>query len=662
MTSLFPSIRFGGDYNPDQWPSELVDEDVVLMNRAGVTSATVAVFSWARIEPRPGEFDFAWLDEVFEKLHAGGIRVILATATASPPAWLAKQFPDSLPVDANGVRLGFGSRQQYSPSSSAYLEHALRLVEKMAERYGSHPALEAWHTNNEYGCHVSHSYDPESAAAFRVWLEKRYGDIAALNEAWGTSFWSQRYDSFDEVDPPAAAPTIKNPTQLLDFDRFSSDALLALHRAEVEVLRRVSPGIPITTNFMGFFKNADYWQWAEHVDFVSDDSYPDPADADAYVALAASRDLMRSLGGGKPWLLMEQSTSAVNWRPQNAPKPAGLNRVQSLQAVARGADGILYFQWRQAKAGAEKFHASMVPHIGAESRIFREVSELGAELAELDRALGESVSARIAILFDWDAWRALEQYAVPRNLSYVQTVLSWYRPLLESGVTVDFVRAASDYSAYDVLIVPALVAASDDALDAIDAFAVAGGRVVVGYQSAVLDESLHVRLGGYLGLLQDTLGLRIEEFAPLAPVGVPQGSPLEAFMAPAGATPRTAIDGEFTGAADLWQEIVLPGTAEVVSRFSDGFAAGHPAITRNDRGDGVAWYVATQPEPTLLAAILETVLADAGIVAPIATPAPGVEAVRRGEVTFLINHGPTPATIVFEGEEITIPLRDVIIR
>lgn len=664
MTSLFPSIRFGGDYNPDQWPSELVDEDVVLMNRAGVTTVTVAVFSWARIEPRQGDFDFAWLDEVFEKLHAGGVRIFLATATASPPAWFAKRYPESLPVDANGVRLGFGSRQQYSPSSSAYRTHALQLVEKMAERYGSHPALEAWHTNNEYGCHVSHSYDPESAAAFRAWLEQRYGDIAALNDAWGTAFWSQRYDSFEEVDPPAAAPTILNPTQLLDFDRFSSDALLALHRAEVEVLRRLSPGVPITTNFMGAFKPADYWQWAEHVDFVSDDSYPDPADPDSYVALAASRDLMRSLGGGKPWLLMEQSTSAVNWRPQNAPKPAGLNRVQSLQAVARGADGILYFQWRQAKAGAEKFHAAMVPHIGDDSRIFREVSELGAELAGLGNVLGTTVDARVAILFDWDAWRALEQYAVPRDLSYVQIALSWYRPLLDAGVTVDFVRAGGDLAAYDVLVVPAFVAASDTALETIDAFVVDGGRAIIGYQSAVLDESLRVRLGGYLGPLQGTLGLRIEEFAPLAPAGMAQGAPVEGFapLFATGPTPRTSIRGQFAGAADLWQEIVLPSTAEVLARFADGFAEGHPAITRNERGTGSAWYVATQPEPAVIASILATVLADAGIVAPISTPAPGVEAVRRGDVTFLINHGPTPATIVFEGEEVTIPLRDVIIR
>jgi beta-galactosidase len=291
----------------------------------------------------------------------------------------------------------------------------------------------------------------------------------------------------------------------------------------------------------------------------------------------------------------------------------------------------------------------MVPHIGDDSRIFREVSALGAELGGLGNVLGTTVEARVAILFDWDAWRALEQYAVPRDLSYVQIALSWYRPLLDAGVTVDFVRAGADLAAYDVLIVPAFVAASDTALETIDAFVVDGGRAVVGYQSAVLDEDLHVRLGGYLGPLQDTLGLRIEEFAPLAP-------------SPAGVTPRSAITGEFDGAADLWQEIVLPSTAEVLSRFADGFAEGHPAITRNDRGTGTAWYVATQPEPSVIASILESVLTDAGIVAPISTPTPGIEAVRRGNVTFLINHGPTAATIVFEGEEITIPLRDVVLR
>ncbi|CAD6007349.1 beta-galactosidase [Agreia sp. COWG] len=648
MTAFFSALRFGGDYNPEQWPREVWNEDVSLMQRAGVTTATVGVFSWARLEPRPGEYDFEWLDDVLARLDAGGIRVILATGTASPPAWLAREHPESLPVTSAGVRLGFGSRQQYSPSSQAFREHAMRLVEQMAKRYGAHPALEAWHTGNEYGCHVSHSYDDESAAAFRVWLEQRYGSIASLNDAWGTAFWSQGYGSFDEVGVPADAPTFSNPTQLLDFDRFSSDALLALHRAEREILARESPGVPVTTNFMGFFRDVDYFSWAEHVDFVSDDSYPDPADALGHVRLAASRDLMRSLKKGTPWLLMEQATSAVNWRARNAPKAAGLNRVQSLQAVARGADGVLYFQWRQSKAGAEKFHSALVPHAGPDSRIFREVTALGAELATLGHVVGEPVEARVAMIFDWNSWWALEQQAVPTELSYVDIVLAWYRPFYEAGVTIDFVPLGADVSGYSVVVAPALMVASEQHLALLDGYVQDGGTLVVGYQSAVLDENLHVYLGGYLGPLQKTLGVRVEEFAPLAAA---LDEPL----------PTTAVEGVIAGTASLWQELVRVDSAEVVSRFADGFARGEAAITRNRRADGTGWYVATQPDHSVLSELVAQLLEEADIPSGFDVWAEGVEIVRRGGVTFVLNHTAESVEVSIDGVVRSVPAYDALL-
>ncbi|MFT4123286.1 MAG: beta-galactosidase [Microbacteriaceae bacterium] len=651
-------IRFGGDYNPEQWPREVWDEDVALMRRAGVTTATVGVFSWGWLEPEEGRYEFGWLDEVIELLHAGGIRVLLATATASPPAWLARDHPDSLPVTAEGVRLGFGSRQQYSPSSAAYRTAALRLVERLAERYGAHPALEAWHIGNEYACHVPESHDPESARAFRTWLAERYGSIERLNEAWGTAFWSQRYASFDEVSTPALAPTSLNPTQLLDFRRFSSDALLGLLVAERQVLRRLSPGVPVTTNFMGFFPRADYWRWAREVDFVSDDSYPDPADPEAHVLLAASRDLMRSLGAGRPWLLMEQATSAVNWRERNAIKPAGVNRVQSLQALARGADGILYFQWRQSRAGAEKFHSGMVPHAGADSRVFREVQALGEELAGLGGIAGTATEpARVAIVFDWDSWGTFDQEALPARVDYLGTVLDWYRPMLERGVPVDFVAADGELEGYRLVIAPSLVTATDAALERLDAFARAGGTLLVGFQSGVLDENLHVRLGGYLGPLRQTLGLRIEEFAPVAaaPGGRPASVTVEGRIAGTGAGAERSDGLE-------WQDVIRLEGAEAVARFADGDAVGHPALTRHRRGDGEGWYLGTRPSRELAARLVERLLGDADLAGLFDAPVEGVEAVRRGGRLFLLNHTTAAATVSVRGESITVPGRDAVIR
>jgi beta-galactosidase len=300
-----PHVLYGGDYNPEQWPEEVWKEDVRLMQEAGVNLVSLGIFSWAKLEPRPGEYDFGWLDSIMDLLHEGGVMVDLATATASPPPWLAKVHPESLPVTQDGVTLHPGARQHYCPSSAAYRERAAQLVRRIADRYKDHPALAMWHVNNEYGCHVSECYCDASAAHFREWLEERYGDLDALNEAWGTAFWSQRYSEWGEILPPRAAPTFANPTQRLDFRRFSSDALLGCFEMEKEILREATPGVPVTTNFMSFFKPVDYWKWAELEDVVSDDSYPDPADPEAHIGAAMARDLMRSLAGGGPWVLME---------------------------------------------------------------------------------------------------------------------------------------------------------------------------------------------------------------------------------------------------------------------------------------------------------------------------------------------------------------------
>ncbi|WP_323743579.1 beta-galactosidase [Agreia pratensis] len=489
-------IFYGGDYNPEQWDEAVWDEDVRLMQQAGVTMVSVGIFAWAKLEPREGEFDFGWLDRVLDKLHAGGIRLDLATATASPPPWLTKAYPEVLPVTEDGTVLQVGSRQQYCPSSPILRSLTERLVSKIAERYGNHPGLQMWHINNEYGCHVSHCYCAVSADAFRSWLRAKHGSIDALNRAWGTGFWSQGYSDFDEIFPPSAAPTFRNPGQLLDFDRFSSDALLDCFRAEAAILRAAAPNVPITTNFMGAFKGADYWKWAREIDIVSDDSYPDPADPNSPAFAAMSRDLMRSLGNGKPWLLMEQAPSAVNWRERNAPKAPGQMRAWSMQVVARGADGILFFQWRQSVAGAEKFHSGMLPHAGTDSRVWREVEALGAELKTLAPVAGAKVEARTGIVFDWQSWWSLEQDATPAHLSYVQGVFAWYEALWHLGVPVDFVEAGSDLTTYGVVIAPNLFAASTATLAGLDSFVRGGGHLLVGYQSGITDEDARTTQGG----------------------------------------------------------------------------------------------------------------------------------------------------------------------
>ena len=620
--SPFRGIALGCDYNPEQWPRAVWREDVRLMQAAGVGFVTLGVFSWALLEPRPGEFDFGWFDEAVELLADGGIAIDMATATAAPPPWLTTAHPEILTVDHAGHTLWPGSRQSWCPSSPVFRERALALVEQMARRYGRHPAVRLWHVSNELGCHNGRCWCDVSAAAFRRWLADRYGDIEQLNEAWGTAFWSQHYMAFDEVLPPRITPSVPNPTQQLDFARFSSDALLEYYRAERDVLARFS-AVPVTTNFMimPHQSEQDYFAWASDMDVVSQDHYLDHRLLHPHAEQAFADDLTRGVADG-PWLLMESATSAVNWQPVNIAKQPGELLVDSLRHVARGADGVGFFQWRASRAGGEKFHSALVPHAGPDSARFREVVALGAALKAISEVAGRPVTADVALLWDWNAWWACDLDAHPSaTLRYVDAPHRWHRALTELGATVDVVHPAADLTAYRLVVVPTLYLCSDALAPALEGVVARGGHVLVTYFSGIVDEQDHVRLGGYPGAFRSLLGVRSEEFAPLrAPVTLDDGSD-----------------------ADLWSEVLTVTDAEVIASQRDGT----PAVTRN----GTAWYVATRLGEAATAALAARIATEAGVW--LATGArPGVEVVRRGRYLFVLNRSDSPAHVPTTGTDL----------
>ena len=619
-----PHLAYGGDYNPEQWPEDVWPEDVRLMQEAGVNLASVGIFAWSRLQPRAEVFEFGWLDRLLDLLHEGGVSVDLATATASPPPWLSHRHPEMLPALADGSRLWPGGRQHYCPSSPVYRAAARRLVTALAERYATHPALAMWHVGNEYGCHVPACWCDESARHFREWLRRRHSTLEDLNRAWGTDFWSQRYSDWEEILPPRQAPTLPNPSQRLDFYRFSSDALLECYELERAILAEHSPGVPITTNFMGFFKPLDYWKWAEREDVVSHDSYPDPADPDAPARAAMAGDLMRSLGRGQPWVLMEQTPNRVNWREVNVAKAPGQMRLWSYQAVARGADGVMFFQWRQSRAGAEKFHSAMVPHGPVQSSpTWREVVRLGGDLRGLDQVCGSRVQADVAVLFDWESWWALELPSKPSGgLRLMEQLESYYHPLFEANVTADFARPSDDLSGYRLVLVPNLYLVSDGAARNLAGYVGAGGTLVMSFFSGIVDEAEHVRLGGYPAPFRELLGLLVEDFLPLG-----AGDPLDVLF----------VEGT-VDRAELWSELVRLRGAEALATFRGGTLDGQPAVTRNAFGGGSAFYLATRLSRPVMAQLLRRVCTECGVRPAAEVPA-GVEAVRRGSLLFLMNHG-----------------------
>ncbi|WP_353808995.1 beta-galactosidase [Agromyces sp. SYSU T00194] len=636
-------MHYGGDYNPEQWPEEVWPDDVARMREAGVTMVSLGIFAWSRIQPAEGEFDFGWLDRVIDLLHEGGVAVDLATATASPPPWATTAYPEMLPELADGTVLGPGSRQQYAPSSPVYRRLASELVTAIAERYARHPAVVLWHVNNEYGCHVPADYSDNARDAFRRWLADRYGTVDALNTAWGTDFWSQRYTAFDQVLPPRAAPYSHNPGQLLDFQRFTSDMLLECYLMERAIIRGAGATQPITTNFMGPFKPADYSRWAEHVDVVTDDAYPDPNDPESFRDAAFQRDLVRSLKPGVPWLLMEQATNALNWRPANAPKAPGQMAALSMQCVGRGADGILFFQWRQSRAGAEKFHSAMLPHAGTGTRTWREVTALGAALAALPELPAGGRDARVALVFEWENWWAVEAPDHPSNrLDYLAVVRRWYRALHRRHMQVDIVPPERVDDRYDLAVAPLLYLLRDAGGAALTRFVEGGGHLLAGPFTDVVDANDRLRDGGYTTLLGDVLGLRVEDFGALVPVDDPGPGARTALV--------DATFGAFTGT--LLAEELLVEEASVVARYADGRLRGAPVLTRNDAGAGSAWYIGTVPDEAGADLVAGHVLAAAGV-EPVVPGLPStVEAARRGELVTLVNFGDATVRIAVDGREL----------
>ncbi|MER7108539.1 beta-galactosidase [Streptomyces sp. NPDC000229] len=627
MPSLDDATRdrllFGGDYNPEQWPEETWQDDVRLMKDAGVNSVTLGVFSWSRLEPRPGARDFGWLDRVMDLLHGHGIGVVLATPTASPPPWMGARHPETLPRDETGRTVWWGSRQQFCPSSPTYRSYAAAITEGLARRYGTHPALTMWHINNEY---CTHCWCDGTARHFRRWLRARHGTLDALNEAWGTAFWSQRYDTWDEIIPPRRAQYLRNPAHTLDFKRFTSDALLECYAAERDIVARHTPHIPVTTNFMPLWAGQDAWAWAGQEDVVSVDVYPDPKDPLGGQYNAMIGDMTRSQAGGGPWMVMEQAAGPVNWRGVNHPKPRGLNRLLSLQSVAHGADAVCYFQWRQSRQGAEKFHSGMVSHAGEHGRTFQEVKRIGAELVRLAGASGTRTTADVAVLHDWDSWWAGQQDGrLSTEVAYEDVVRAWHRALWEAHLATDFAHPGHDLTGYRMVVVPHLYLLTDTAIDNLVAYVRGGGTLVSGFLTGVADADDRVREGGMDARLRALFGIgTVHEWWPLDKGGT------------------VGCDG-FDGT--LWSEELTADGGEVVAAYRGGELDGLPAVLRRGR----AWYVSTLPVPWALRDLLARVAGEAGV-RPVLDGLPaGVEAVRRAGLLFVLNHGREPVTVRVPG-------------
>ncbi|WP_075661055.1 beta-galactosidase [Streptomyces acidiscabies] len=626
-------IRYGGDYNPEQWPQEVWTEDHRLFDEAGIDTLTVGVFIWSLTQPAEDTYDFTVLDDILDRAAAEGRSVCLATGTAALPPWLAKQYPEVNRTDVEGRRHRYGQRHNFCPNSPAYRRLSTQLAARLAQRYGNHPALLAWHINNEYG---GACYCDLCAEAFRDWLKAHHGTLDALNDAWWTTFWSHRYTDWAQIEPPSALTEHwRGPDHTafqgitLDYQRFMTDALLGCFTAEKRAIREHDPETPVTTNMMGAYRPLDYHRWAPHLDFASWDNYPPPDAPPTRPALA--HDLMRGLKDGAPFWLMEQTPSTTACRDVNPLHRPGELRLATWQAVAHGADAALYFQMRASRGACEKYHGAVIGHAGRDdTRTFREVAALGRELADLgDLTLGARTPSRTALLFDWDSWWALELSDGPSRLvRYLDVVHAYYRAAREAGADVDVVPVTADLTPYDVVLAPALHLIKGDLASRLEAVAESGGTVLATFLSARSDEHDRAFLTDLPGPLASLLGIRIDEWDSRPPEVV---------------QPVVLPDGPESQARLVFEIVQLRG-AEPIAPYGADFYAGTPAVTRNRFGGhgGEGWYVATALDQPGVDHVVRLVLARHHLIGPYADH-PTVETATRvtedgTPLLFLLNH------------------------
>lgn len=663
ISEKFPHFYHGGDYNPDQWLKhpEIIDEDIRLMKLSNCNVMSIGIFSWTALEPEEGKFNFQWLDEIIDKLYSNGIYVVLATPSGARPAWLSAKYPEVLRVNANRVRNLHGERHNHCYTSPAYREKVSIMNKNLAERYANHPAVLLWHISNELGgdCHCELCQE-----AFRSWLKNKYGTLEKLNEVWWTTFWSHTYTDWSQIQSPAPHGDTTLHGLNLDWKRFVTYQTTDFMKEEIKPLRAVNPDLPITTNLMEAYEGLDYWKLAKEIDIVSWDNYPMWHCETNYIDLASYismlHDINRSLKGGKPFMLMESTPSLTNWQPISKLKKPGMHLLSSLQAVAHGSDTVQYFQWRKSRGASEKFHGAVVDHCGHENtRVFRDVTQVGKVLTKLDEVIGTTVPAETAIIFDWENRWAVKDARGPRNIGikYEEAVKSQYKALWKKGVPVDIIDMDCDFSKYKLLIAPMLYMVRPGVSERIEEFVKNGGTLVTTYWSGIVDENDLCFLGGFPGPLRNVLGIWSEEIDSLY-----DGETNEIVI---NKDNLLNIKGSFES-VELC-ELIHAETAEIIGEYKKDFYAGRPALTVNSFGNGKAYYIATRVKDDFNDAFYGSLIDSLRIQKTINAELPqGVTAQQRADgknkFTFIMNFNDTEQKVTLNDGRYTDLVTDDVVQ
>lgn len=609
---LFPQIdgiMHGGDYNPEQWLDrpDILEEDIRLMKKAGMNCATLGVFSWSVYEPREGEFHFKWLTDIMDKLYANGIYTILATPSGARPAWLDMKYPEAMRADSRGMRAHHGVRHNHCMSSPIFREKVRTVDTELIKAASTHPGLIMWHISNEFG---GECYCPLCVKRFQSYLADKFdNDIEKLNSAWWTTFWSHRYNSFDQIEPPFEGGEYSIMGLNLEWKRFTTWNTTDFMKSEIALLKSATPQIPVTTNFMPMYEGLDYRVMARELDVISWDSYPFLHNdyeslADTMAKNSFEHAIMRSMKKDSPFMLMESAPGLVNWHDYNKLKRPGIHRLFSMQAVACGSDTVQYFQWRKGRGSYEQYHGAVIDHLGrSDTRIFKEVAELGALLGSLGELRGSLIRSRAAVIFDWNCWWAVnDMKGLARSTKkYPETVFRAYRALLALGLDVDVISPDDDFTGYSLIVAPMLYMIDEKNARRLADFVQSGNTLAATYLTGYVDDNTLCYLGGFPGsVLKEVFGIVAEEIDTLYPsdcnhIDIAGGAVVHDYA--------EILRTDLTDSAGL----------EILGRYTDDFYAGTPAVTLNKYGRGRACYIGARIDDASFGRIMELLLTEAGI-------------------------------------------------
>jgi beta-galactosidase len=652
----FGKMLHGGDYNPEQWldSPEILEKDIEYFKEAKINEVSLGIFSWSTLEPEEGVFNFAWMEKIINKLYENGISTMLATPTGARPKWMADKYPEVLRVDESRHRNLFGVRHNHCYTSPVYREKTRIMNMELAKRFGDNPGVIAWHISNEYGgeCHC-----PLCQKAFQEWTKKKYQKIENLNKAWATTFWSHTYNDFDQVESPSKRGESSLHGLNLDWKRFVTDQTADFVKYEIQAIRDAGSDKPTTINMMYDFKGLNYHKFADIIDIVSWDNYPQWHKKAEYLTAmddGMQHDIMRSIQK-KPFLLMENCPSATNWQPVSKLKKPGMLHAASMQAIAHGSDSIQYFQLRQSQGSFEKFHGAVIDHYGGDdTRVFKEVTQVGDSLSKLGEVTGANADAKVAVLFDWESRWAMEDAAGPRNagLFYKETVEKSYYAFRKLGLDVDLVDMEQQLDGYAVVAVPMLYMFRAGFEQKARTFVENGGKLILTYWSGIVNDTDLCFLGGTPYGLMDVVGLRSMEIDGLYDGERNTANPC------AGNSLRLASGYSCTNLCDL----VKPSTAEVLMTYGEDFYAGMPALTCNDFGKGKAYYICADFEQGFYDELYRKIVTEAGVERLIKHIPNGVEVTTRKNAEnvyiFVQNFNRQPAEINLPTEKYPVWLGD----